>query len=77
MRIFHPESEQNEKHWHDWFAWYPVRLTDGSICWLEVVRRRRIINAHDYHWEYEGWEGPYVRAFGSTRWKLYKDKSVD
>jgi hypothetical protein len=22
-----------------WFAWYPVRLTDGSTVWLETVSR--------------------------------------
>lgn len=32
--------------WHDWFAWYPVRVpTKGrrsgqKIVWLETVRRR-------------------------------------
>lgn len=26
--------------WHDWFAWYPVRVSDSKIAWLEVVERR-------------------------------------
>lgn len=34
--------------WHDWFAWYPV-VIEGTICWLEVVKRRW--NVSD--WEYQ------------------------
>nr|DAU40293.1 MAG TPA: hypothetical protein [Caudoviricetes sp.] len=26
--------------WHEWFAWYPVRTDDNTICWLEYVVRR-------------------------------------
>ncbi len=41
--------------WNRWFAWYPVRLTDGRMAWLVVVERR---------WtelEDGGWTGPYGR----------------
>lgn len=31
---------QREKEWHDWFAWYPVRIHDEMV-WLETVQRRR------------------------------------
>lgn len=30
--------ERNTK-WHDWFAWYPVRIEDRT-AWLQTVRRR-------------------------------------
>ena len=26
--------------WHLWFAWWPVKLMDGRIVWLEEVERR-------------------------------------
>jgi hypothetical protein len=25
--------------WYPWFAWYPVRLLDGTWVWLEKVAR--------------------------------------
>ena len=25
-----------------WFAWYPVKLDDNHICWLEYVKRTPI-----------------------------------
>ena len=28
------------KHWHKWFAWYPVRLGEHDCRWLEFVQRR-------------------------------------
>jgi len=35
----------NQRDYHQWFAWYPVRLTSdteefGEIVWLETVNRR-------------------------------------
>jgi hypothetical protein len=26
--------------WHDWFAWYPVRLEDGGMAWLHEIERK-------------------------------------
>jgi hypothetical protein len=26
--------------WHDWFAWFPVRVADNDCRWLEKVSRR-------------------------------------
>ena len=26
--------------WTPWFAWYPVRLQDGRLVWLETVQRK-------------------------------------
>lgn len=37
------KKDQDWKYkWHDWFAWYPVRLDDTSnVVWFETVLRRR------------------------------------
>lgn len=41
-----PTTEQRQVKrysWHEWFAWYPVRLQNNSFCcWLEKVKRKRI-----------------------------------
>lgn len=29
-----------KESWHDWFAWYPVRLGDHNCRWLETVERK-------------------------------------
>ena len=26
--------------WRKWFAWYPVRLQDWKLVWLETVQRK-------------------------------------
>jgi len=31
---------QRDKQWHPWFAWYPVRINDDELTWLEIVDRR-------------------------------------
>lgn len=28
------------KDWHSWFAWYPVRIDQSRLVWLETVYRR-------------------------------------
>ncbi len=28
------------RDWHDWFAWFPVRVAEGDCRWLEVVERQ-------------------------------------
>lgn len=28
------------REWHDWFAWYPVRMGDNDCRWLETVERK-------------------------------------
>lgn len=27
-------------NWHDWFAWYPVRVGSRDCRWLETVQRK-------------------------------------
>lgn len=38
--------------WHDWFAWYPVRVGEGDVRWLETVQRA---GAYERVW----WDGCY------------------
>lgn len=43
--MFRPKSWKKEliqKGWHEWFAWYPVRLCrkDGGFAWLRTVERK-------------------------------------
>lgn len=30
---------RNYGEWRKWFAWFPVRLENGLLVWLEVVAR--------------------------------------
>jgi hypothetical protein len=34
--------------WHEWYAWYPVRLKDGRWFWLETVHRRARVVQGNY-----------------------------
>lgn len=49
---FYSESKftkiSRQKLWHDWFAWYPVRIHD-EIVWLETIQRRRPENLAWWH----------------------------
>lgn len=44
------------KEWHDWFAWYPVRVDSHRKIWLETVSRKINYIGEDlprfYGWEY-------------------------
>lgn len=35
----HAEKVRRLQGWHDWFAWYPVRIGPRECRWLEVVER--------------------------------------
>jgi len=45
--------------WHDWFAWYPIALYDGTgrCAWLSTIKRKRQIYPSVYstdgYWEYK------------------------
>lgn len=41
------EEIEAKKKWHDWFAWYPVRVASSDCRWLETVERRG-----EYKWNY-------------------------
>lgn len=41
-----------QTNWHDWFAWYPVRLTNNCIdynkwVWWKVVERKIKTRTYD------------------------------
>lgn len=44
------------EHWHVWYAWRPVRLDTGRLCWLQPVMRKG-----DWACSYDGgsWEWEY------------------
>lgn len=49
-----PTSEEKEsarEQWHNWFAWYPVRIGRHDCRWLEVIRRKGMLHC--------GYEGRY------------------
>lgn len=67
-------KERAKAYWHDWFAWYPVRVpTKGRMAgqrkvWLQTIRRKgdkRMIADYDgcwtyyYHWYYALPDGDY------------------
>lgn len=39
--------------WNPWFAWYPVRVRDGSCRWLETVHRKAIPKTYV---NYDDWQ---------------------
>ena len=41
-----------KKHWHTWFAWWPVVLVDGRRAWWQYVERRVTHWYHGSEWEY-------------------------
>ena len=45
-----------ESQWHNWFAWYPVRVGSNECRWLETVERKRhYISRVEYKFDYRGW----------------------
>ncbi|QWY83228.1 hypothetical protein [Rhizobium phage RHph_X2_25] len=46
--------------WHRWFAWYPVRVGDSDVRWLEYVERKGWNN------HFIGWQWEYLPAFTSS-----------
>jgi len=42
------------EQWHDWFAWYPVRVGKHDCRWLETVERKaRAGWGHEGEYEYK------------------------
>lgn len=42
-------------NWHTWFAWYPVRLGEFEVVWLERLKRKGKFyeGAGHYWWQWE------------------------
>lgn len=48
-------QERHQKYYHLWFAWYPVRINDEELIWLDFIWRI-LIDPHDdgyYKWRYK------------------------
>ena len=43
-------------NWHTWFAWYPVRTSNGKKRWLSRVERRRMWFVYSFY-EYRAIKG--------------------
>jgi len=43
MIIHYPKKTPRDTTlWHRWFAWFPVRINDEQLLWLEYVHRKEI-----------------------------------
>lgn len=43
------EKWELSSDWHEWFAWYPVRVGHRDCRWLERVERKR---SYVRYWNY-------------------------
>lgn len=43
------DRRRRRMNWHNWFAWYPVKVDYCDCRWLETVQRR-------WYDEYPGWD---------------------
>ncbi len=41
-------EKTNYLKWHKWFAWYPVRLNNKTIVWLETIERKIYFKYESY-----------------------------
>lgn len=50
------EYEERMGEWHNWFAWYPIRMAPHRCAWLQTVERRGVLKSSFYEqwiqWEY-------------------------
>lgn len=47
---------------HDWFAWYPVRVSETKVAWLTTVIRSGVFSpSFDRYWNYQGQHLKYWR----------------
>lgn len=55
------------EQWHNWFAWYPVRINDTTLVWMERIQRTK-----HYDWIGEdGWSTTFYREITKeTKCKL-------
>lgn len=38
--------------WHDWYAWFPIRLGNNDCRWFETIKRRGRFSYRFTGWEY-------------------------
>lgn len=60
FRVRKPGSKLRARQlWHDWFAWYPVRIPERGIWmyWFETVQRKSVNPERDWNgdmcWHYK------------------------
>lgn len=41
------ERETKLSKWHNWFAWYPVRINERELAWLQTVKRKAFCFTND------------------------------
>lgn len=46
-----PPKVQDLEEWHDWYAWFPVRIGHCTV-WREVVQRRAQYWYDEMDWLY-------------------------
>ena len=49
------ERRDARERWHQWFAWYPVRI-GRHMVWLDLIRRKGKWYCSDdggWNWEYQ------------------------
>lgn len=48
--------EHRLTHWHNWFAWRPIRIGPRHCVWLETIQRKGRENTSyggpSYDWDY-------------------------
>lgn len=50
---FNCDYRDRVRNWHDWFAWYPVKISEGDCRWLETIEVRADVSGSGrYIW---GW----------------------
>lgn len=55
-------NDDAKKEWHDWFAWFPVRISDYEKVWLCKVRRIGYIWYDYHHFPHKKWDWRYELA---------------
>lgn len=58
------EKTAAKEAWHEWFAWFPVRVYSGDCRWLETVARKGVFNP-DYSHYYWTWTYKALRIIRS------------
>lgn len=49
------KKKKNLREWHNWFAWYPVKISEHRLVWMTKIQQRVISYEPMYgspYWEY-------------------------
>jgi hypothetical protein len=71
---FRHKPLQNHYKWHKWFAWYPIRLNNSEIIWLETVIRK--VNPYFENEDRPHHIGRLHNLLFHSRWE-YKESVLD